>query len=199
MGDYPAYHRDSARSEAVGSGVDGECNSAKPAALEGEEEASDSEGAGTEEVAGNSWSHRQNVRVSLAVVEIVGNLGEEVGFDGDEVVEGNTAVSVELGEAEAEAGTVERVEVQVHVEHKVGVDRALVVGIGNTVALEDGGELIVVVGAGKVVADVGVVVAASRIDYHHSHSSHTKQTVQREDGVAGLTAEDSIAGCKFRN
>jgi hypothetical protein len=195
---YPAYHHDSARSEVVESEADEVCNSAERAVFGGGEEASGSEGEGTEEVVGNSWSHFQSAHVSQAVVEIAGNLGEEVGFGGDGDVEGNMAVSVELEGAEAAAGIVERVEAQVHEEHKVGVDRRLVVG-RNTVASGDAGELAVGAGVGRAVADVGVAVAANRIGYHHNHSSRIKQTAQREDAVAGPVGRDSIVGCNFRN
>ena len=93
----------------------------------------------------------------------------------------------------------EQVEVQVRVERKVGVGRWLVVGIGNTVVLgdEEAEELVVGVGVDKTVVDVGV--AASRIDYHHNHSSRIRQTARREDAVAGLAEEDSIVSYKFRN
>lgn len=179
--------------------MDEVCNLAEWAALEEAEGASGSEGTGTEGIAGNSWNHSQSERVSQAVVEIVGNLDEKVGFGGGGVAEGNKAVSVELGGAGTVAGIAEQVEVQVHEERKVGADRGLVVGIGNTVGLGDAGELAVDVGVGKVAADVVVAVGASRIDYHHNHSSRTRQTVQREDAVAGLAEGDSIVGCNFRN
>ena len=41
------------------------------------------------------------------------------------------------------------------------------------------------VGIGRAVADVGVAVVASRIDYHHSHSSRIEQTAQQEDAGVG--------------
>lgn len=52
---------------------------------------------------------------------------------------------------------------------------------------------------GKAVADVGVAVVASRIDYHHSRSSRIEQTAQQEDAGVGQAEERSIANCKFRN
>ena len=157
---------------------------------------------GTEKVAGNSWSRSQTVHVSEVVVGIVGNPGVKVGFDGNEIVEGNTAVSVELGEAAVVAGTAERAGVQGRGERKVGAGRWLVVGIANTVA--QGGEeevavLVVDVGVGRAVAGVGVAAAASRTGYHHNRSSHIGRTVQQEDAVGGLVGEGSIASYKFRN
>lgn len=194
-----AYHHDSAGSEAVGSEVGGVCNSVGRVVVPEEGVgALGSEGAGIEKVAENSWSHFQSARVSQAVVEIVEGL-DEVGFGGGEDVEGNTAASVELEGAAVAAGIAEQAEVQVHEERKVGADRRLVVGSGNTVALGDAGELVVEVGVGKIAVDVGVAVAANRIDYHHNRSSRTKQTAQRVDAVVELAGRNSIVGCKPRN
>lgn len=180
--------------------MEGVYNSAERAVLGEGEGASGSWEAGTEEVAGNSWSRSQSVRVLQAVVEIVGNLGEEVGFDGGEGVEENMGVWVELEGAGADIAG--RVEVQVHEERKVGVDRGSVVGIGHTVALGDGeeaGELVEGGEVGKAVADVGVAAAANRVDDHHNRSSRTMKTAQWEDAVAGLAEEDSIVNYRYRN
>ena len=54
-------------------------------------------------------------------------------------------------------------------------------------------------GAGRTVDDAGVAAAASRVGYHHNHSSHTGRIVRQEDAVAGLAEEGSIASCKFQN
>ena len=119
---------------------------------------------------------------------------------------GNTAVSVEPGEAVAVAGIAEQVEVQGRGERKVVAGRELVVDIASTVAREDvgeAGELVVGAGVGRIVGDVGAVVAAvaaaSRIGYHHNRSSRTEQTAQQADAVAGPAGEGSIASCKLRN
>ena len=126
----------------------------------------------------------------------------EVGSDGDEIVEENKAVSVELEEVVVVAGIAERAGVQGHEERKVGAGKWLAVGIGNTVVQGDGKEaevLVVGVGADRTVGDVGVAAAASRVGYRHNRSSHTERTVRQEDVVAGLAEEGSIASCKFRN
>ena len=73
------------------------------------------------------------MRVSQAVVGIVGNLGVEAGSGGDEIVGENKAVSVEPEEAVVAADIAERAGVQGREEHRVGADRWSVVGIENTV------------------------------------------------------------------
>lgn len=92
-------------------------------------------------------------------------------------------------------------EVQAHEERRVGADRRLAVGIGNSVVLEDSGQLVVgvSVGVGKTVAGVGVAVGASRIDYHHNRSSRTMRTAQRVDAAAGPAEGVSIVGYRFRD
>lgn len=186
-------------SEAAGSEVEGGCNSAEWVAPG--EGAWGSEGAETE-VAGNSENHRQTVRVLQVVVEIVGNLGAEVGSGEGEIAGESTAVSVGLEGVVVAAGTAERAAVRGHGERKAGADRESVVGIANTVVPEDeqvAEELVVGVGIDKIAAGVGVAAAASRIGYHHSHSSRTEQTAPREDAVAGPAGVDSIANYKFRS
>jgi len=183
--------------------VEGGCSLVGWAEPEEEKGASGLEAVGTGGVAGNSWSHSQTVRVSPAVVGIAGNPGVEVGSDEDEIVGESKAVSAELEEAVVVAGIAERVGVQGREERKAGADSWMAAGIGSTVAWGDGGEavvLVVGVGAGRTVGDAGVAAAAaSRVGYHHNRSSHTERTARREDAVAGLAEEGSIASCKFRN
>lgn len=177
------------------------CSSVRCVAL-GESEGAPGSAGGMGRIVGSSWSHSQTAGVSQTVVGIVGNLGVTVGFGGGGVVEGNTAVSIELAEAVAVVGTAEWVGVQGHEERKVGAGRRFVVGIANTVARGDGeedGELMADVEVGKAVAGVGAAVAASKIGYHHNRSSHTEQIAQQEDAVAGTAGEGSIASYKFRN
>ena len=192
-------------SEVAGLKVERVCSSAGWVAFGEEEGASGSEGVGIEGVAGSSWSHFQTAHVSQGAVGIVGNPGVEVGSGGDEIVEKNTAVSVELEEAAAAADIAERVGVQGHEERKVGAGRWLVAGIANTAARRNGEEavvLVVDVEVGKTVGDAGVAAAAaaaSRIGYHHNRSSHKERTVRQEDAVAGQAEEGSIGSCRFRN
>ena len=111
-------------------------------------------------------------------------------------------MSVGLGEAVAAVGIVDWVGVQEHGERMVVADTRLVVDTVSSAArgdVEEAGEPVVDAMVGRTAGGVGVAAAASRIGYHHSHSSRKERTVQQEGAVAGPVEEDSIASCKLRN